>query len=214
MALLQHEQVPETNGHEAAPEHGAAGGHFSAHEGEHAGPDPINWANFGDKSLPVPYAALLINLAVLVFIIVKMGKKPVQEALVARRDKVVKDIEEASRMKQEAEARAETYQAHINGLASDLEATKKSMVEAGVADKQRLMQEAESAAIRMRKDAEFSVEQQRKTLAQSLHRETATALVNTAVDMLKSKVTPADHERLAEQFLADLERGHVARGAA
>ena len=186
----------------------------ASHEGsaEH-GPAPINWFTFGDKQ-QVPYAAYLINFAILIAILVKMGKKPVAEALVARRDKVAKDIEEATRMKAEATARAATYKAQLDSMVSDAAAAKQTMLHAAAADKSRVVAEAEAAAVRMTKDAEFSVEQQRKTLAQGLHAELSQNITTGALALLRSNVGPADHDRLAEAFLADLERGHVAKGAA
>ncbi len=227
-ALVQEEQgvapanVPTVEpGHDVAhAEHAPAAPavHGSAHEGaaEHGaghGPGAINWFNFGDKH-QVPYLAYFINFAILVAILVKMGKKPVVEALVARRDKVAKDIEEAGRMKAEATARAATYKAQLDSLASDAASAKQTLLNAAAADKNRVVAEAEAAAVRMTKDAEFSVEQQRKTLAQGLHTELSQSITAGALAVLRSNVGPADHERLSEAFLADLERGHAAKGAA
>lgn len=200
--------------HEGAPAEHAAPAHGGAHEGAHEGPGHINWFHFGDKAQPVPYIALFINFAILVALIVKMGKKPISESLVARRDKVAKDIEEAARMKAEATERAQTYKAQIDGLAKDAEAAKQTMLTAGAADKQRVVAEAEAAAVRMNKDAQFSVEQQRKSLAVGLHAETSASIAKDALAMLRASVTPADHERLAEQFLVDLESVQQAKGAA
>jgi F-type H+-transporting ATPase subunit b len=64
--------------------------------------------------------------------------------------------------------------------------------------------DAEAKAERMRKDAEFLVEQELKQIRQDLWRDTVEAAVGAAEELLKKRVTPADQERMAEDYLADL----------
>ena len=54
----------------------------------------------------------------------------------------------------------------------------------------------------MRKDAEFLVEQEMKQIRQDLWRDTVEVAVTAAEDLLKKRVTPADQERIAEDYLA------------
>jgi F-type H+-transporting ATPase subunit b len=64
--------------------------------------------------------------------------------------------------------------------------------------------EAEAKAERRRKDAEFQVEQELKQIRQDLWKETVEAAVGAAEELLKKRVTMADQERMAEDYLADL----------
>jgi hypothetical protein len=59
----------------------------------------------------------------------------------------------------------------------------------------------------MRRDAEFLVEQEVKQIRADLWRGTVEAAVTAAEELLKKRVTPADQERLAEDYLADLGSG-------
>ena len=59
-------------------------------------------------------------------------------------------------------------------------------------------------AERMKKDAEFLVEQEIKQLRVDVWREAVDSAVTAAEELLKKRVTPADQERLAEEYLADL----------
>jgi F-type H+-transporting ATPase subunit b len=169
---------------------------------EEEGPKPFNFTEFG-KETP-PFTAMLVNFGLLAGGYYLLGKKPIAAGLRSRRDTISKEIEEAQRMKHEAEQRAKTYQHKLEALEGELLAARESLVNAGEAEGERIVREAELKAERMRKDAEFMVEQEIKTLRGDLWRETVEAAVAAAEELLKKRVTPADQERLAEDYLADL----------
>jgi F0F1-type ATP synthase membrane subunit b/b' len=212
--------APHGNGadHKSAGGH-TAGGHESKHgehgeHGEEHGPEPINWASFADTKKSVPYVGSLMNLALLAFLLVRFGKKPVTEGLKKRRDDIAKDIEEAARMKKEAEARAEKYQSSLKNLDKDLATTRSTLEEAGKSERSKLVKEAEEKAARMRKDADFLLEQEGKQKKLDLMQqaiESASAQANT---LLASSVTQDDHLRLCEEFLVDLGKKPAVAGGA
>lgn len=194
--------------------HAAAEAAPAAHEGpaeaEGEGPASMNWTEFGGET--PPYIAMLINFGILAAGYYLLGRKPIAAGLQARRDTIVKDIEEAQRMKHEAEARARVYQSKLETLEVELQRARESLVGAGEAEKERIVREAEAKAERIRKDAEFLIEQELKQIRGNLWRETVEAAVLAAEDLLKKRVTPADQERLAEDYLADLGGKHKAAG--
>ncbi len=172
---------------------------------------PINLFDFGNKEQP-PYAYALINFSALMALFYFAGKKPMTQALKNRRQNVAKDIEEAQRMKREAEERAKQYQARLAHLGDELDATKRALEEAGKGERERIVKEAEEKAGRMQKDAAFLLEQEAKQLRLDLVQETADMAVAAAEELLKKRVTEADQERFAEEFLRSLEaRGGGAR---
>ncbi len=200
----------------AAPAHGPAAdphaapgaaphGDDHAAGGEHAHwpPPGINWTDFGDKDRP-PFAAMLVNFVLLAGLYYTLGKKPIAEALVARRTAVAKEIEEAQRMKREAEKRAEQYQDKLGRLEEELVTARAALVEAGKGEKERIVRDAEEKAARMQKDAEFLVEQEMRQMQQDLWREQVERATATAEDLLRKRVTDADQERLAEEYLSEL----------
>ncbi len=181
----------------------AAGSHEGkAEAGESQGPASMNWTEFGGET--PPFIAMLINFGILAAGYYLLGRKPIAAGLQARRDSIAKDIEEAQRMKHEAEARARVYQSKLETLEAELQRARESLVGAGEAEKERIVRDAEAKAERMQKDAEFLVEQELKQIRGNLWRETVEAAVFAAEELLKKRVTPADQERLAEDYLADL----------
>ena len=180
-------------------------------EGEGEGPAPFNLTKFGGET--PPFIAMLINFGILAAGYYFLGRKPVAAGLKARRDTISKEIEEAQRMKHEAEERAKTYQSKLEKLEEELVAARESLVQAGEAESERVVRDAEAKADRMRKEAEFLVGQEFKQIRENLLRETVEAAVAAAEDLLRKRVTPADQERLAEDYLSDL-GGRDATGKA
>jgi F0F1-type ATP synthase membrane subunit b/b' len=177
-------------------------------EGEAEGPSPFNVTQFGGET--PPFVAMLINFGILAAGYYVLGRRPVAAGLQARRDTISKEIEEAQKMKREAEERAKTYQSKLEKLEEELQIARESLVRAGEAESERIVREAETKAERMRKDAGFLVEQELKKLRGELWRDAVEGAVAAAEELLKKRVTPADQERLAEDYLADLGGKHDA----
>jgi F-type H+-transporting ATPase subunit b len=169
-------------------------------ESEH--PAPFNFGEFG-KETP-PYLAMLINFGILVGGYYLLGKDAVAAGLKGRREAIQKELEEAARMKEEAEERAKKYQARLATLEQEMATARDALVRAGEAERERIVHDAEAKAERMRKDAEFLVEQELKQIRLDLWRDTVDTAIATAEELLKKRVTPADQERLAEEYLAEL----------
>jgi len=184
----------------APPERGRKLGGAEREESE--GPKPLNWTEFGTDT--PPYLAMVINFAILAVGYYVLGKKPIAAALQARRDGIAKEIEEAARMKAEAEARAKVYQAKLEKLEDEVRTAREGLVRAGEAERDRIVADAEAKAERMRKDAEFLVAQELKQIRQDLLRDTVEVAVTAAEEVLRKRVSHADQERLAEDYLADL----------
>lgn len=171
-------------------------------EAEGEGPEPINWFEFGKEN--PPFIASIVNFGILVAGYYLLGKKPIVAALQNRRDSIAKEIEDAQKMRREAEARAKIYQAKLDKLEEEMQTAREAFVRAGEAERDRIVAEAKAKAERMRKDAEFLVLQEVKQLRLDLWRDTLDSALGAAAELLKKGVSPADQERLAEEYLVDL----------
>jgi F-type H+-transporting ATPase subunit b len=166
------------------------------------GPAPINWFEFGRET--PPFVAMVVNFGILAAGYYLLGRKPIAAALQSRRDAIAKEIEEAQKMRQEAEARAMIYQAKLERLEEEVRTAREALIRAGEAERDRIVAEAEAKAERMRKDAEFLVAQELKQIRLDLWRDTLDAAVTAAEELLKQRVTQTDQERIAEDYLTDL----------
>jgi len=198
-------QARDSNGSRAPSAAGQASPAEGSGEGDSAeagAPEPINWADFGSKT--PPFVAVLVNFAILVGAYYALGKKPIAAALQSRRDSIAKDIEEAERAKAAAEERAKVYQGKLEKLEDEVRAAREALVRAGEAERERIVSDAEAKAERLRSDAQFLVEQELKQVREDLLREAVEAAVAGAQALLTARVTAADQERLAEDYLASL----------
>jgi F-type H+-transporting ATPase subunit b len=196
------------NGHGPVAEPPPPGGHLVETPGkegagkEEEAPAPINWTQFGTET--PPYIAMLVNFGILVAGYYLLGRKPIAAGLQSRRDRIAQEIEDAQKMRREAEARAKLYQGKLEKLEDEVRIAREGLVRAGEAERDRIVLEAEAKGERMRKDAQFLVEQELKQIRLDLQRETVEAAITAAEELLKKRVTMADHERLAEDYLSDL----------
>jgi F-type H+-transporting ATPase subunit b len=213
--------APGASGHEG-------GGHAAGHEGgEHHGPGKFNFADLprftaekdaaakGEPVTPVtPYAYLLVNFALLVYLYVRMGKKPVQESLDARRATVAKELEEAEQIKAEASAKLAEYKEKLAQLDDELARIREELIKTGEADRDRMVKEAEEKAERMKKDAQFLLDQEVKQLRNELLVHTVEIAATAAQKALEGKITAADHDRFASEYLDALAKPTGASASA
>jgi len=196
----------QTHEHQHAPpavgDMGTHKGDVEAAEEQHS-LNPINWTDFSNKDQP-PWAAMFANFVLLLAIYYKYGKGPISEGLKSRRATIAREIEEATRMRKEAEARAAKYQEKLSHLEAELKETRDALKAAGEGERDRLVREAEEKATRMEKDAAFLVEQELKQLRVELTRDAVETAVAAAEELLKKRITSSDQERLAEDYLTQL----------
>ncbi len=214
----EHHAAPAAHGeHAAAKGHGedgvphgglqnaAHGAEHGAAHGGHHGPAAFNLADFDNKET-TPFAALLINFAVLIGLYVWLGKKPIADGLKQRRIDIAKHIDEADALLKASEARLAEYNARLENVGHDAKKATLTLEDSGRGERDRLVREAEERAVRMQKDAAFLVEQEGKHVRQQLVHETAEAAVARAMELLTQKVTKEDHQRLADEFLENLSK--------
>ena len=170
---------------EAATAHGA--GHS-----EHGG-----WDTTG-------IVASFVNFAILIALFVYLFKDTVKKGLKERRDQVERELQEAARLKAEAEVKHKEYSERLAKLDEELANIKAEMLAAGKAERDRIIADAEHKAARMRREAEFLVEQHVKQLRQDLSREATESAIAAAEQLLLRATTTYDQQRLAQEYLAAL----------
>lgn len=148
--------------------------------------------------------ASFVNFFILVGIVVYLARKPTKEFLVSRRADVVEGLEEAKRLKAAAEAKYAEYQARLANLDNELAVLRAEIVKSGEAERDRIVAEAEQKSSRLRRDAQFLIEQQLKQLRVDLTRETVEAAISAAQGVLSQNTSASDQERVARDYLAKL----------
>jgi F-type H+-transporting ATPase subunit b len=206
-----------------APAHGSG----SAEHGEHGGHDAhaptiddVNWyfGILGERDdvepsllyrptgMPVPFAALLFNTAILFYVLYRLGGRPISEGLKNRKQTLLRGMDEAAKMKREAEEQLKSYELKLERIDDEVERVKREMQASGETERQRVLAEARERRARMERDARQLVEQELKAVRDRLLRETVESAVRSATETLTSKLSQADQERLADEYVAGLSR--------
>lgn len=216
-------EAPRGQGHGVtelgAPAHGVAeqasgdahGG--DAHGGEHH--QEFNWVHgmVGAKEgvepsllwrtpdMPIPFAAVLFNTALLFGLIFKFARKPVAKGLADRRQRIMRGIEDATAMKEEAKRQLEFYRNKLDNLDAEIERVRREMREGAETERKRILEEAGTRRTRLEQEARLLMEQELKALREDLTRETSRAALRSALELLRTNTSTDDHRRLCEQYL-------------
>ncbi len=212
-----HAETPESSAESASAEHAEHG----SREHHDATFEDVNWfyGFLGEKpdvepgllwrkpGMPVPFGAQLLNTAVLFFLVYRFGKGAVQNGLKERRARIVKGIEDATKMKAEAEAALLGYENKLQQIEEQIERVRREMREMGEAERERILEEARERRVRMEREARLLIEQEIKAARERLHNEVVSAAFKTALATLEAQITPADHQRLGQAYLGLLTTG-------
>jgi len=218
-------------GKPVAAAHGESGGHGEAGPGEGShgadhGPGPINWYYgllaetddpepsllFRPKGMQPPLAAMLLNTAILFYVIYRFGNRPLSEALKKRKASIMQGMDDAARMKEDAADRLGEYEEKLAHIDEEIERLKREMREAGEAERARILAEATERRARVERDARLLIEQELKAARQELVREAVEGAIKSATEKLTKEIGMADHQRMAEEYLAALDQAMVTKG--
>ncbi len=162
------------------------------------------------KGTPVPFAAMLLNSAILYWLLIRFAKKPISDALKSRKATILRGMEEAGKMKSEAEAQLAQYQEKLANLDQEIERVRSDMRSSGENERKRILAEAKEKRTRMERDAQTLIKQELKAAREGLTGEMVRSALSSAENTLRAKVTAADQQRLAEEYLAGIKHAATA----
>lgn len=164
---------------------------FGAEEAEHA---PL-WKDYMWK---------ILNFAILVIILVKFAKKPLQDFLKKRAELIEKTLNEAKEAKeaalkalQEAEERLKTKDAEVAAIVA---AAKK----AGEQERDRIIEESGKLKEKILEQAKTNIEYELKHAKESIKAEAVELAMELAEKKLKDKLTKTEQEKLLDESLVKI----------
>ena len=141
------------------------------------------------------------NFIIYAFILVKFALPLVRDFLKTRQEEVVSTIARASAKKSAAEALVSEYKAKIAGLDQQIATMQAALRDDGEREKVRLVDEAQSLALKIKEDAQFLADQEVKIARQQLRQEMANQAEAAARALVERNLSAADHHRLAQEFI-------------
>jgi F-type H+-transporting ATPase subunit b len=208
---------------EVHPTHGAATGHGehaagAEHEEENVSFDDINWVYgvlgesddaepsllFRPKGMPAPFLATFINWLVLVWLIVAFAKKQLPAALKKRKASLVQGMEEAARVKAQAESHLAELETKLSHVDAEIDQIKSEMQRASEIERERILREAQERRARMERDAARLIMTELEAAKEQLRRDVVSAALQQATEEVARQVTASDQERLFDEALGSL----------
>lgn len=213
----------------ACPLVALANEHEAAGHDEHAATfDDVNWyyGVLGEKEgleqpdllwrpkgMPVPFAALAFDTLLLYFLLYRIFGRGVADGLRKRKEGILRGMEEAAKMKKEAEAQLQSYEEKLAGVDQEVLRIQTQMRKSAEAEHARILQEAKERRERMERDAHLLVQQELKAVREGLIETTIASALKSAEQTLRERLNDADQQRFADEYLASIRKaGTQLRG--
>lgn len=202
----------------AAPPSAAATEHGHGAHGHDASFEDINWFYgmlsekegvepsllFRPPGMPPPLGAMLLNSALLFYLLWRFGAPKLRAGLTERKNTIMRGIDDAARMQKDARRGLKKYKRRLEGISEEVEQVRRQTREAGEAERERVLMEAKETSARMQRDSRILVDQEFKAARERLLMDTADGAIRSAEEAIVQRLQPADHQRLAEEYLASI----------
>jgi len=180
-----------------AQEHAPEGAKGAAHQEESGEKDMTGWK----------WANFAILAAALGFLLVKNAGP----YFATRSIEIRSGIEEAQKLRADAETRAAAMEKRLANLGVEVEAMRRSAKEEAEQEGARIRQETERELAKIQGQADHEISSALKTAQSELKSYSAQLAVDLARQKVRQRMTAADQDSLVQNFVADL-AGELERG--
>lgn len=147
----------------------------------------------------------ILDVAIIAFFGFKFLSKPITQAMADRSAVVRRALEEATAGRREAEARLAEFQAKAAGLDLEIEALRVQAAADMERERAMLISEGKAAAEHVAQHARETIRQEVAKARAELHRDAAGLAVRLAEEHVRATLTAADQNRLAGDYLKEME---------
>ncbi len=178
--------------------HGGEGG--AAHGGEG---DAAHGGGHGAMSKPWQKTdtAKALNFAVLAAGLFFLLRKPVSQALSDRIKGIKEELEDLESRKAQVEKQLSEYNIKLSQLDKEAELVVAEYIRQGEEAKDRILKEAESAAGKLREQAQKNIQNEFNQAKHSLQAEIVEKALAKAESLIKDRISAEDQERLVDEYL-------------
>jgi len=161
----------------------------------------INWFGFGSGEVRPALGFMFVNFAIVGVIVFFLMRGPISRRVHARHDGLVKALEEAKAMREEAEQALAEAKAKTGALELEMARIRDELLSIGKSESSRIAAEADKRAARMQEDANALVQQEVARMSQAVREEIVVAVIAAAERAVIAKIGAADQSRLSTEFV-------------
>ncbi|PIE18828.1 MAG: hypothetical protein CSA66_03680 [Proteobacteria bacterium] len=148
----------------------------------------------------------IIDFVIFVGLMWLFVRGPARKFLAARYERVKTEMEQASRLKAEAEAKLAEYDRLMAGLDAEIAEIREQFKKDGERERDRIIAEAQAASERARVLAERQLTQQTAKLKGELAAEMIAQVLADAEKQISAKMTGATQRQLFNAYIKDLDK--------
>ena len=145
-----------------------------------------------------------INLFIFIAVLLYFLRRPVSEAMRARREGIRRELMRAQEERNAALAKLEEVEARLTRLDAEVSTIHEQAAKEAAAERERLSQSAEADARKLRDQAQREIESAGKAARQELRRFAADQSVRLAEEMIRRDIRPEDDARLINLEIEEL----------
>jgi F-type H+-transporting ATPase subunit b len=163
--------------------------------------EPAAHGESGEKDMTAwKWANFAILVAALGFLVAKQGGP----YFASRSIEIRKGIEDATKMRADAEARAAAMEARLANIGVEIEAMKKSAREEAAQEGDRIRQQTQLELVKIQAHADREIASALKAAQLQLKSYSAQLAISLARTKVRDRMTPADQDALVRNFVDDL----------
>ena len=142
-----------------------------------------------------------LNFIILVGFLYWFLAKKIKEFFSGRRTEIRSSLQEAQTAKEDAEQKFKEYSAKLDKATDEISGVVEMIKAQGLAEKQRIVEDAKKAAQKIEEDTKSRMEQEFKGASNQLRQEAVLLSVQMAEELLKRSITAQDHDVMVRDYL-------------
>jgi F-type H+-transporting ATPase subunit b len=166
-------------------------------------------ASEGDSSFfTLNFLWSVINFLLLLYVLYYFNKKSLHfgDFIKNRRAKLEKDVEEATRQREEAERRYKELVARRNNIEKEIETIRSEAISQMEVQKREIEDNARTISERIKKETSMIVEAEIARLKKEIKNEIIDIATKKAIEIIKEKFSKEDQERLENEFVTEVKK--------
>ena len=143
----------------------------------------------------------VMNFSVLAIALFILLRKPVAQALSGRIEGIKNQLNDLEEKKKDAEKELAEFNERLALLDQEAEKIIEEYIRQGNEAKARILEEAESAAVKLEEQAKRNIENEFKQAKERLQKDIMEKAIEKAEELIKNKITSTDQDKMVDEYL-------------
>lgn len=149
-----------------------------------------------------------LNALIIIGFLVYLLAPKIKSFFSGRRQEIKESLENTAAQKADAEKQYREYAEKIDKASLEIDGIFEMIKAQGVVEKQKIIEDAQKVAQKMKEDAEARIAQELKKASGQLRGEAVALSVQMAEEILKKNVNAQDHEAMVKEYMDKVVNKH------